>query len=357
MLLVSSEAGGLLGAVPGTRPTPVADGLWAVRVDSGADFRRELLALQDRAGAALDLLGAAPLEDAELTELPGSTHFALLRALRDAAAGDWDTVVVDLPPLRDALALLALPAELRRYLRRLLPPERQAARALRPMLAQLAGVPMPAQWLYATAARLEEEFAAVQAVVDAPTTSVRLVLEPGPAAEDTLRTARLGCALHGLTLDAVVANRLLPAETPDPWFAGLVAQQRKHLDELHAELGAVTELPHLGADPRGLDDLARLDPGPAPDAPVPAPATEWTVEDLRDSDGILVWRLPLPGAVKSDLGLVRRGDELLLRAGPFRRNLPLPSVLRRCTVSGAGLTDGVLRIRFTPDPGLWPTTG
>ncbi|MFI1936707.1 ArsA family ATPase [Streptomyces purpureus] len=357
VLLVSSEAGGLLGAVPGTRPTPVADGLWAVRVDSGADFRRELLALQDRAGAALDLLGAAPLEDAELTELPGSTHFALLRALRDAAAGDWDTVVVDLPPLRDALALLALPAELRRYLRRLLPPERQAARALRPMLAQLAGVPMPAQWLYATAARLEEEFAAVQAVVDAPTTSVRLVLEPGPAAEDTLRTARLGCALHGLTLDAVVANRLLPAETPDPWFAGLVAQQRKHLDELHAELGAVTELPHLGADPRGLDDLARLDPGPAPDAPVPAPATEWTVEDLRDSDGILVWRLPLPGAVKSDLGLVRRGDELLLRAGPFRRNLPLPSVLRRCTVSGAGLTDGVLRIRFTPDPGLWPTTG
>ena len=40
--------------------------------------------------------------------------------------------------------------------------------------------------------------------------------------------------------------------------------------------------------------------------------------------------------------------------GRFRRIRTLPSALRRCTVSGAGLHDGVLDIRFTPDPGLWP---
>ena len=73
-------------------------------------------------------------------------------------------------------------------------------------------------------------------------------------------------------------------------------------------------------------------------------------------DGVLVWCLPLPGAVKEELQLVRRGDELLLTVGPFRRIVPLESALRRCTVSGAALTDGVLRVRFTPDPGLWPRT-
>ncbi|MYV67729.1 ArsA family ATPase, partial [Streptomyces sp. SID2131] len=81
-----------------------------------------------------------------------------------------------------------------------------------------------------------------------------------------------------------------------------------------------------------------------------------TVEDRREADGVLVWHLPLPGAVKEELSLVRRGDELLLTAGPFRRNLPLPGALRRCTVTGAGLVDGDLRVRFTPDPGLWPRT-
>ncbi|MET9673745.1 ArsA-related P-loop ATPase [Streptomyces sp. NPDC006482] len=337
-----------------TPPLPGGGSLRVHRPDPATDFRREFLALQARSGAALDLLGAAPFEDAELTELPGSRQFALLRALRDAAAGEHDLAVVDLPPLPEALALLALPEQLRRYLRRLLPPERQAARALRPMLAQLAGVPMPAQWLYETTARWEAELAAAQAVADAPTTRVRLVLEPGPAAVRALRTARLGLALQGLALDAVVANRLLPADSEDPWLAGLTAQQHRHLAELRTAAGVVHELPHLGRDPRGAEDLALLASVPPAVPLAPAPGRE--VEDRREEDGVLVWHLALPGAVKEELSLVRRGDELLLTVGPFRRHLALPGALRRCTVTGAGLVDGDLRVRFTPDPGLWPRT-
>ncbi|MEV8586330.1 ArsA-related P-loop ATPase [Streptomyces sp. NPDC051180] len=345
VLLVTEDAG----------PLPAADGLRVLRPDAAADFRREFLALQARSSAAFDLLGAAPFEDAELTELPGSRTFALLRALRDTAAGDHDLAVVDLPPLTEALAVLALPEQLRRYLRRLLPPERQAARALRPMLAQLAGVPMPAQWLYETTARWEAELAAVQDVVESPGTTVRLVLEPGPAADRALRTARLGLALQRLTLDAVVANRLLPADSQDPWLAGLTAEQHRHLTGLRAAAdGVLYELPHLGRDPRGTEDLALLAPVRPGTDPVPAP--HWPIEDRREEDGVLVWHIALPGAVKEELSLVRRGDELLLAVGPFRRNVPLPGALRRCTVTGAGLVDGDLRVRFTPDPGLWPRT-
>ncbi|MFG3493701.1 ArsA family ATPase [Streptomyces sp. NPDC047928] len=329
-----------------------AEGPVVTRVDSGAHFRAELLAFQERAATALDMLGAGRLDDEELTELPGSDRFALLRALRDAGRGDWDLVVVDLPAVQDAVRLLALPQQLRRYLRRLLPPERQAARALRPMLAQLAGVPMPADWLYRTAARWEAELAAVQELVEAPTTSVRLVLEPGPAAADALRAARAGLALHRLALDPVVANRLLPTTSADPWLAALAAQQQTHLKALRDEY-EVAEVPHLGRDPRSAEDLALLE-GLCPAPPLAAPG--WSVDDRREEDGVLVWRIPLPGAAKSDLGLVRRGDELVLTVGPFRRITPLPSVLRRCTVSGAGLQDGVLSVRFTPDPGLWPRT-
>ncbi|MFJ2933351.1 ArsA-related P-loop ATPase [Streptomyces sp. NPDC087219] len=342
-------------------PLPAQDGLRVLRPRPAGDFRREFLALQARSSTALDLLGAVPFEDAELTELPGSRQFALLRALRDAAEGDHELAVVDLPPLSEALALLALPEQLRRYLRRLLPPERQAARALRPMLAQLAGVPMPAQWLYETTGRWETELAAVQAVVDAPTTSVRLVLEPGPAAVRALRTARLGLALQRLPLDSVVANRLLPAGSEDPWFAGLTTQQHRHLAELRtasgtaAAGGTVDELPHLGRDPRGPEDLVLLAPARRP-AAVPDPVPAWSVEDRREEDGVLVWHIGLPGAVKEDLSLVRRGDELLLTVGAFRRNVLLPAALRRCTVTGAGLVEGDLRVRFTPDPGLWPRT-
>ncbi|MFD4019620.1 ArsA family ATPase [Streptomyces sindenensis] len=362
-LLLSAEA--IPGLPAGTGPTPVTEHLDHVRIDSGEHFRAELTELQNRASGVLDLLGAGRLEGEEVTELPGSPQLALLHTLRRAVAGDltgYGTLVVDLPPLTEALALLALPEQLRRYLRRLLPAERQAARALRPVLAQLAGVPMPAQWLYEAAARKDEELAAVQALIEDGATTLRLVAEPGPAAEDALRTARTGLALYGLTADLLVASRVLPRHSVDPWFAALAARQEKCLDHWHQDLAPglpVHEAAHLGRDPEGAGDLAGLGI-PAPDDRTPGRTGDpWWTEEERDTDDgttTIAWCLPLPGAAKEDLRLVRRGDELLLTVGPFHRIVRIASALRRCTVSGAALADGVLRVRFTPDPALWPRT-
>ncbi|MEU8696709.1 ArsA-related P-loop ATPase [Streptomyces sp. NPDC048680] len=374
-LLISADA--IPGFPSATEPARVTDTLCSVRTDSAEHFRSELLALQDQLSGVLGMLGGNRLDGEELTELPGSDQLALLHSLHRAAEGDWsrdgyDLLVVDLPPLREALALLALPEQLRRYLRRLVPQERQAARALRPMLAQLAGVPMPAHWLYEAAARREAELAAVQALIEDRATTLRLVAEPGPAAEDALRTARTGLALQGARVDALVANRVLPRHSPDPWFAALAAQQEKCLGHWREEWAAEAppvEVPHLGRDPQDPADLAALTGGDAAlavgDRGTGRAENPWWTEesgtpdgpDRADGpDGILIWCLRLPGAVKKDLQLVRRGNELLLTVGPFHRIVPLESALRRCTVSGASLTDGVLRVRFTPDADLWPRT-
>ncbi|MET9760164.1 ArsA-related P-loop ATPase [Streptomyces sp. NPDC006372] len=358
-LVLSADRTDTLGAALGvaTGPTPVeaAPHLTAWRPDPARDFRKDLAALQDRASSALDLLGAPRLDPEELTPLPGAEELALLRALRDAALSErHDLLVVDLPPLPQALALLALPEELRRYLHRLLPPERQAARALRPVLGRLAGVPMPAEWLYETAARWDLELAAVEAVVADRDTVVRLVAEPGPAGADALRTAGLGLALRGLRTDAVVANRVLPEASPDTWLAGPVAQQRKTLEQWR-ESHPVRTVAHLGRDPRGADDLTAL-AAPGVDRDTPVEPVEWPVTDRIGEDGVLVWHIPLPGAIREELDLVRRGDELVVTAGRFRRIVPLPSALRRCSVDGAALREGELRIRFAPDPKLWPRT-
>ncbi|PTM91554.1 ArsA family ATPase [Streptomyces sp. VMFN-G11Ma] len=345
--------GAALGTATGPEPAQVAPGLTAWRPDAAAGFRDDLTAFQERATGVLDLLGAARLDAEEVTPLPGAEELSFLRALRDAALSErFDLLVVDLPPVPGALALLSLPEELRRYLRRLLPPERQAARALRPVLGRLTGVPMPSEWLYETAARWETELAAVEAVLADRDTVVRLVAEPGPAGADAVRTAALGLALRGLRPDVLVANRVLPERAAEGWPTGLVAQQRKALEEWQ-ESYDVRPVHHLGHDPRGTDDLTAL--------PVPgvngAPSTvEWPVTDRLADDGVLVWRIPLPGAVREDLDLVRRGDELVVTAGRFRRVVRLPSVLRRCTVDGAALREGELSIRFAPDPDLWPRT-
>ncbi|QQC88883.1 ArsA family ATPase [Streptomyces alfalfae] len=352
VLVVSADRGDTLGTVlggPDAHP-----GLTAWRLAPDERFRDDLLAVQERAASAFELLGAERIDGEELTPLPGSEELALLRALRDAARADaYDTVVVDLPPAPEALAVLALPEQLRRYLRKLLPPERQAARALRPVLGRLAGVPMPAARLYETAARWESELAAAQAVIEDPATTVRLVAEPGPAGADAVARSATGLALHGLRTDLVLANRVLPDASADTWLAALRAQQDKTLAEWETTYDLVRRVRHLGHDPRGADDLAALGvPAPAePPAPAEWPVTRTTADDGGDT---YVWHIPLPGAVREELGLVRRGDSLVVTAGPFRRVLALPSALRRCAVAGAGLREGELRVRFTPDPDLWP---
>ncbi|MFG3234163.1 ArsA family ATPase [Streptomyces antibioticus] len=350
----TDSLGAALGVPTGREPVRAAPGLTAWRPDAGAGFRDDLASFQERATGVLDLLGASRLDPEEVTPLPGAEELTLLRALRDAALAEThDLLVVDLPPLPQALALLALPEELRRYLRRLLPPERQAARALRPVLGRLAGVPMPAEWLYETTARWDLELAAVQAVLADRHTAVRLVAEPGPAGADAVRDARLALALRALPVESLVANRVLPDtadDDPGHPLGRLAAQQRKTL----TEWAGARAVAHLGHDPRGADDLTAL---AVPAVDTGAHPVEWPVADRLAADGVLVWHLPLPGAIREELDLVRRGDELVVTAGPFRRIVPLPSALRRCTVDGAALRDGELRIRFAPDPGLWPRGG
>ncbi|MDQ0602464.1 arsenite-transporting ATPase [Streptomyces canus] len=353
----TDSLGAVLGTATGATPVQVREGLTAWRPDATAGFRDDLAAFQERAANVLDLLGASRLDAEEVTPLPGAEELTLLRALRDAALSErHELLVVDLPPTPQALALLALPEELRRYLRRLLPPERQAARALRPMLGRLAGVPMPSEWLYETAARWDTELAAVEAVVTDRNTVLRLVTEPGPAGADAVRSAGLALALRGLRPDVLVANRVLPEQAHDTWLAGLAAQQRKALEEWQ-ETHDVRPVRHLGHDPRGTDDLAALTvPGVDDDA---TSAVEWSIADRLADDGVsrvFVWHIPLPGAIRDELDLIRRGDELVVTAGQFRRIVPLPSALRRCTVAGAALREGELCIRFAPDPDLWPET-
>ncbi|MEO3752188.1 ArsA-related P-loop ATPase [Streptomyces sp. B6B3] len=364
---------------PGAERPGRAARLDVARVDAAAAFRAGVLELQRRVRPALDAAGAAALDDDELTDLPGSCALALLRSVPAAhAAGRWDLLVVDLPSATEALRLLALPEQLRRYLRRLLPPERLTARGLRPLLAQLTGVPLPFPDLFAATDRWDAALASAQRVIDAPGTAVRLVVDPGSDRSVTVaRAARAGLALHGLALDAVIANRMLPAGSADPWLAGAADRQRTALAGLVRAAGLLAphpeprELPHLGRAP-GPADLGEVPP-PGPwglgggtsraarargSTPMPAAhphRVAASLDDRRTADGLLVWRLPLPGAVREELDLVRRGDELIVTTGPFRRLLALPAVLRRCTVTGAALEDdGTLAVRFAPDPAQWP---
>ncbi|MGC0414791.1 ArsA family ATPase [Embleya sp. AB8] len=340
----------------GADPFDVSPGLTVQRVAVRSEFEREFLLVQGQLGAALGVVGVDPLDREEITVLPGAGDVLALRVLARAVdSRRHDLIVVDLPAAERAVPMLALPEGLARYLGRLLPVERQAARALRPVLAAVAGVPMPEDWVYDTARRVTAELEVLRALLGAPTTTVRVVVRPGTVALAATRRAASALALYGHRIEDVIVNGVGAADSPDPTVRSRAEVARETVDALCALFPRVPlgQIPTLPTEPLGAAELADVAAHFGPVSTAGTPADEHPIE--RDGERLILL-LPLPGTDRDDLDLLRRGDELVITVGPNRRLLTLPSALRRCTIEGAGLRDGTLRIRFLPDPAVWIRT-
>jgi arsenite-transporting ATPase len=67
---------------------------------------------------------------------------------------------------------------------------------------------------------------------------------------------------------------------------------------------------------------------------------------ITREDGRTTLSIELPFADRDDLELGRRGDELLVKVGPYRRAISLPDSLRSRRVADASLTQGRLKVIF-----------
>ena len=71
-------------------------------------------------------------------------------------------------------------------------------------------------------------------------------------------------------------------------------------------------------------------------------------EVIEGENGTYQLRIPLPFARGSDVRLRKRGDELFITIGNFKREMILPTVLARMRAGGGRLVDGILEIEFIP---------
>jgi arsenite/tail-anchored protein-transporting ATPase len=346
-----------LGVPLRDEPTEVDTGLYAMQVDTQAAFERSWGDVQAYLRAVLARSGVDEVQGAELTVLPGAEEvLALLELRTQVQSGRWDLVVVDCAPTGETLRLLALPEVLQWYVDKVFPAHRRALRAVRPLLPGTAGAVVPRDGVLAAVERLHRDLADVRALLTSPATSVRLVLTPEAVVVAEARRTLTSLALYGYAVDGLVVNRVFPA-SDEPFLAGWVAAQAVQLAAVRADAGGlpVREQGYRSSEPVGLAALTALGEELYGDEDPAAPAAD-RPDPLRvERDGEhFVLALPLPLARRDDLQLARTGDELVLTLGGHRRLLALPSVLRRCTVAGAVLAEGVLRVRFAPDLDLWP---
>ncbi|MEU5692642.1 ArsA family ATPase [Actinosynnema sp. NPDC020468] len=360
-LVVSTDPAHSLGDaldVPLTAAvTEVDAGLAAAQVDPRAlvdstwrDLRGHLRTLL--AGAGVDEVDAE-----ELTVLPGVEELlALSEVRRLASTGPWDVVVVDCGPTAETLRLLALPEAFAGYVERLFPTHRRVVRGL---LAGVAGSANVDRW-DATAdalGRLAEHLDGLRALLTSTDTAVRLVMTPERVVAAETRRTVTALALQGVRVDGVIANRLVPDPGDDvgPAAEWLRARHREQRAVL-AEWDDARTVEHHAAEPVGLPALLTVATGlygrDDPLEPFTAPTGIPPVEVVREEGHCYALRIPL-SVGDSPLDLARVGDDLAVTVDGRRKLVALPSLLRRCVVTGAELDDAALVVRFEPDPDLW----
>lgn len=333
----------------GDQPTEVSAGLFVLQVDAQRRFERSWAEVQGYLLSVLDAAGVDPITAEELTVIPGAEEVLALLELRERAiAGEWDVIVVDCAPTAETLRLLALPEALGWYMDRVLPMERRVVKALKPVLARAAGVPMPHDSVFDAIERLHTELEEVRAILTGEGASVRLVLTPESVVVAEARRALTTLSLFGYRVDGVVANRVFPEAGADDWRRQWVDAQAR----IMAEVGeSFVDLPiwpgaYAPAEPVGTKELAEFAAGVYGEHdPLFEPPGNGPMSIRRTGSGTTL-SIALPFAERTDVDLARHGDELVVTVGSYRRLLSLPAALSRLVVAGARMEDGVLRVRF-----------
>jgi arsenite-transporting ATPase len=339
-----------LEAELGSAPTLVGERLYGQEVQAQEEMERHWDAVSDWLGELLAERGVDPVSADELTVPPGMDElFSLLQIKAHHESGDYDAIVVDCAPTGETLRLLSFPDVASWWLDKVFPWERRLYAAARPFARSLLDIPMPGEAVFDDVKRLVENLVAMNGILrDRSCTSIRLVMNPDRMViKEAMRTFTY-LNLYGYLTDAVVVNRVFPAELAEGYFSGWRANQQEQMELVRSAFSPVPILtaPYFEQEVVGGAMLDRL-----ADAAFAGLRPEDVLHDdlsqeLTSENGHATLRLPLPFADKGDIDLKKIGLEVVVRVGGQKRTIMLPQALASYRPRGASFEDGALQVTF-----------
>jgi arsenite/tail-anchored protein-transporting ATPase len=358
VLVMSTDAAHSLSdafdAEIGPDPKEMAPALWAQEIDYTAMLEENWAEIREYMTTLFEWQGAGALAAEELAMLPGMDElFGLLMVRHHHKAGLYDALIVDAAPTGETLKLLSLPDQVSWYVEKIFPLQRRAAKIVRPLARRARSLPpLPDDSVFAAGQRFYEAIVGVEEILtDRESASIRLVANAEKMVIAEARRAYTYLNLYDYGVDAVVVNRLLPEEVSDPYFARWHAAQERHLETIESSFSPIPILKARLFDremygPEALGALAAdLFDEVDPLALLFRGATH---EVVKNGDGYDVI-LNLPLADKKRVDLSKRGAELLVRVGGYKRNILLPDSMARYHAAGASIEGGRLTVRLRDD--------
>jgi arsenite/tail-anchored protein-transporting ATPase len=340
-----------LQAPVGSEPVEMAGGVWAQQVQAQEEIERNWSAAQEWLGGVLAERGVERIAAEELTVPPGADElFSLLQLKRHAESGEWDAIIVDCAPTGETLRLLSFPDAARWWLDRVLGRESALLSAARPLARAFLDLSLPDERVMDDVQRLVRNLIAMHELLrDAERVTIRLVMTPDRmVVAEAMRTFTY-LSLYGYLTDAVIVNRVFPAELDGTYFGAWRDVQQRELERVREGFAPVPVLcaPYFEAEVLGGAMLDRLGGALFGDGDAAAVLHAGLAQEFGlDGDDGGHLRLAVPFADKGDVSLKKVGDELVVRVDGRKRTVVLPPALAALKPAGAALDGGALVVRF-----------
>jgi len=333
-------------------PLPIGEKLAIHEVNIQREIKRHWREISAYVSSVLRATGINDVEAEELAILPGMEELSAMMYVNQFRREDrYDVIVLDCAPTAESMRFVSMPTTLEWYMKHIFPFQRGILKAVRPIANRVAPFELPTDSYFANIQDLFSRLDGIGELFENPRiTSVRLVTNPERMVLRETQRAFVYFSLHGLAVDGVIVNRVLPERVTDEYFAEWRASQGRILDEIESYFAPVPvkRVPLFTHEVLGrerLDDLARALYGGKED-PAAVVRTEAPYTFTKSEGGAYEVKLKLPFAAKGEVGLFKKGDELVVEIGTLRRHIGLPTSMAALSPGRAKLENKVLTVEM-----------
>jgi arsenite-transporting ATPase len=334
----------------GPDPTRIADHLWGQEINVLEEIRVHWGEVRDYLTVLFATRGVDEVIAEEMAVFPGMEELcSLLQIRRQGEEGRFDCLVVDCAPTGETMRLLSFPDVARWYMEKLFPWERRIVTAMGPIVQPFVPVPLPKDNVYAAIEGLFNRIDGMKEILcDPKRSSIRLVLNPEKMVIKEAQRALTYLNLYGYVADAVICNRVFPRRLHRGYFAEWSQIQSRYREMIQRGFSPlpIWEIPLFDREVVGLEMLERMGRSLFAERD---PLRVWMpgpIQTVRKKGQHYFLRVRLPFLKKDEVSLLKRGDELVVSIGNYRRDLVLPKALADLAVKRARLEGGYLVVRF-----------
>ena len=326
-------------------PKELFSNLWAQEVNVLDEMRRGWSKVQDAMTKVLRKQGMDEVMAEELALVPGMDEIvSLTNIYRNAREGNFDVVIIDAAPTGETVRLLSMPDTFQWYVGRIT--SNAALNLARPLIKAV----MPSAEILDAVQALSERVKTLREVLTNPDiSSYRPVVNPERMVIKEALRAETYLALFGYPIDTVICNRVIArGNYQDSFMQELYHNQEKLRHQIHQTFAPlpIWEAPYYSHDILGttqLGELAQIIFGKQDPTKV---FYQGTIQEITKQGHTYILRLPLPHVEMSKVLMTKKGDEMIIEIGNFKRDITLPSVLANQDATVARFVNKALEIHF-----------